>query len=247
MQWLNTLWKKYRDSITAQHILIAFGIIVVGVGYTGYLIGFSPCEVNCPNEVDGVLALEEISDVSVEEEFSTVCVDVSGAVKNPGVYCSDTATKLNEFISLADGMNVSVYAEKYVAQSINLASKIEDGDKVYIPFQSDIMCEIKLEESPIGKDGGIITDGLENDILGVADSKDGEEDSENADPNSESVECVDLNSATMDEFVALDGVGESTAAKIIAARPYAEVADLLDVSGIGDAKYAGLKDFVCVK
>jgi len=48
---------------------------------------------------------------------------------------------------------------------------------------------------------------------------------------------VSINTGSIDELMSLDGVGESTANKIVSARPYASLEDLMDVSGIGDATY----------
>ena len=55
---------------------------------------------------------------------------------------------------------------------------------------------------------------------------------------------VSLNSATLEELDTLPGVGPATAQKIIAARPFNSVDDLLDVSGIGPATLEKLRPLV---
>ena len=57
---------------------------------------------------------------------------------------------------------------------------------------------------------------------------------------------VDLNSADVKTLEALPGVGAATAKAIIAARPFKSVDDLKNVKGIGDAKFAALKNKVTV-
>jgi len=57
---------------------------------------------------------------------------------------------------------------------------------------------------------------------------------------------VDLNTADEKSLEGLPGVGPATAKAIIAARPFKSVDDLKKVKGIGDAKYATLKDKVTV-
>ena len=64
--------------------------------------------------------------------------------------------------------------------------------------------------------------------------------------NSDSTECTNINSASMEELDALTGIGPSTAQKIIDGRPYQKIEDLLNVSGIGDATFAKFKDIICV-
>ena len=50
------------------------------------------------------------------------------------------------------------------------------------------------------------------------------------------VNKVDINTGTMAELVALPGIGEKTAQKIINGRPYKSVEDLEKVSGISKNK-----------
>lgn len=60
--------------------------------------------------------------------------------------------------------------------------------------------------------------------------------------------AVSLNSATAAELTALPGVGDATAAAIVAHReahgPFAEVEQLMEVRGIGPAKFEALRDQV---
>lgn len=61
---------------------------------------------------------------------------------------------------------------------------------------------------------------------------------------------ISLNSATAAELTSLPGVGEATAAAIVTHReangPFATVEQLMDVKGIGPAKFEALKDLVGV-
>lgn len=61
---------------------------------------------------------------------------------------------------------------------------------------------------------------------------------------------VRINSATEAELQSLPGVGEATAAKIVADRkangPFASLEDLMRVSGIGQKKYEALADLIAL-
>lgn len=61
---------------------------------------------------------------------------------------------------------------------------------------------------------------------------------------------VNINSANAEQLMEIDGIGEATAAKIIAYReengPFKSIEDIKDVSGIGDKKFESMKDSITV-
>jgi competence protein ComEA len=61
---------------------------------------------------------------------------------------------------------------------------------------------------------------------------------------SNSSRLVSINESTLSELVTLPGVGDSTAQKIIAGRPFKDLSQLLDIPGIGEGKYAELLPLV---
>lgn len=61
---------------------------------------------------------------------------------------------------------------------------------------------------------------------------------------------VNLNTATAEELTALPGIGQSIAEKIIAyreAHPFKTTEELMEVKGIGQAKFEALKDQISVE
>jgi len=61
---------------------------------------------------------------------------------------------------------------------------------------------------------------------------------------------IDLNTATIDELMEIPNIGETRAQAIIAYREeqgsFESIADIMEVSGIGEGIYEQVKDYICV-
>jgi competence protein ComEA len=166
----------------------------------------------------------EVSQAVAQEQKSTCSmhIDVSGAVNNPNVYCLPDGSIIIDAIKKAGGFKKSVYAKEYIQSNINLAQKLEPNQKLYIPSKNEFKYNAyKYDLVPI-----------------VSISSKEEEDG--------SKDCVSINTATLEQLDLLKGVGPSLAQKIIDSRPYKQVEDLDNVSGIGEALFEGIKDSVCI-
>ena len=73
--------------------------------------------------------------VAASETLSSskmVKVDISGAVKSPGVYELPLGSIIKDAILKAGGVTTQASAE-YLSKNLNLAQKVSDGMKLYIP------------------------------------------------------------------------------------------------------------------
>lgn len=70
--------------------------------------------------------------MSLIESQRLISVDVSGAVNNPGVYQLYESTRIEDAVKAAGGFAESANGE-YISKYINLAQKLVDGSKIYIP------------------------------------------------------------------------------------------------------------------
>lgn len=73
---------------------------------------------------------------SLVESTKKISVDVSGAVSNPGVYEVSETSRIEDAITAAGGFSQSANQE-YISKYINLAQKLTDGSKIYIPFEGE--------------------------------------------------------------------------------------------------------------
>jgi competence protein ComEA len=77
------------------------------------------------------------SDTNISSESAKLTVDVSGAVVKPGVYTLPFGSRVIDAITIAGGVTSQANTE-VIAASINQASILSDGAKVYIPIQGKI-------------------------------------------------------------------------------------------------------------
>lgn len=70
------------------------------------------------------------------ENSGNIVVEISGAVNSPGVYTLKNGSRVQDAIQAAGGFS-NLANNMFVTQKLNLAQKISDGIKIYIPFEGD--------------------------------------------------------------------------------------------------------------
>lgn len=85
---------------------------------------------NCANEIS--LDTAERNSSKTEAQTTEYYVDISGAVKNPGVYKVKSKTRLVFLIDKAGGLTKNADLD-----AINQASYVEDGAKIIIPKKGE--------------------------------------------------------------------------------------------------------------
>lgn len=157
------------------------------------------------------------------EQVSTsahVVVHVDGAVMLPGVYELADGARVNDAIELAGGLTAEADTS-----TLNLAAKLADGQKVTVPLVGESTNSASSGEATLSADGSGSSAAAANTL-------------------------VNINTASADELDTLPGVGPSTAATIIQDReesgPFTSIEDIMRISGIGEKKFAKIKDYICV-
>ena len=106
--------------------LILLGIILVVAGIFQYFYSK-----NGKSGVEFVAAdSADIKESSASATF--ISVDIEGQVQHPGVYKVSDGARLQDALIAAGGMNTSADRE-YISKHLNLAQKVVDGGKIYIP------------------------------------------------------------------------------------------------------------------
>lgn len=162
---------------------------------------------------------ENVSD-EVGELVNKIFIDIAGAVNLPDVYELPEGCRLQEAIERAGGFSEEA-DDNYIAQNLNLAQVLEDGEKIYIPKQGEPLSVPSGESAS----GGTGQGSVEGEITGK----------------------ININTATSSELESLPGIGSVRAKQIIEGRPYKTIEEIQKVSGIGPKTFEKLKDKIRVK
>src|SRR3989344_1871453 len=121
-------WQTYRVPL----LLGGAGIVVV---ITSLILLIKTVQTATPIEFSGSIDGEEGKE-GQERKTSAISVDVEGAVVAPGVYQLPRDSRVEDAITAAGGLSSDADTER-IAATINRASKVVDGGKLYFPRQGE--------------------------------------------------------------------------------------------------------------
>lgn len=119
--------KKFLKNFTWLDWLLV-GLLGAGLVYL-FLFSFSLWQ--RPRQSVEYIAAEENGGQNFGKG-GEIWVDISGAVASPGVYQLPSGARIKDALVAAGGLTSSVDRD-FVSRVVNLAAKVADGDKVYIP------------------------------------------------------------------------------------------------------------------
>ncbi len=147
----------------------------------------------------------------------TIMVHISGQVGRPGLVVLKEGQRLVDAVDQAGGLKTEADLDR-----INLAKKLNDEDKIYIPAQGEDLDPEELTQLSSSSDQ----------------------------TSRETKGRININTCDQMELQSLPGIGQVLAGRIIdyrTASPFQAVEDLLKVAGIGEKKFQDLKDLVTIK
>lgn len=211
------------DYFTRKEQIVILIIVLLVLGGIGFTIFFQKDNLKDEESLQDLASLEDIEKDNLsnkEKEIigdekninNDIMVDIGGQVSRPGLIKLKEGDRLVDAVEAAGGLK-----EEADLDRINLARKLNDEEKIYIPR--------------IG----------EEDIPKIIDSNPG------SDNNTNNKSKININTADKEELMTLPGIGEATADKILNYREensFEKIEDIMNVSGIGDKKFEDIKDMI---
>lgn len=207
-----------------KKIIYAIWILVIGLGLSAcgkQKISFGNEERNNKENITS----EEIEKTEVDtttmqeacDEF--INVYVCGAVNNPGVYTLSAGALVDDVIMLAGG-----FSDNASRDYLNLARKLVDGEKIYVPCKEELDAFSNLTEESVYQ---------ESPVEEVVDNS-----------------KININAASESELTSIPGVGPSRAKDIIVYREshgaFKSIEDIKNVPGIKDGVFNKIKDYITI-
>lgn len=138
MEKLVNLLDKYKLAFSLS--LVGLVLIIGGI----FASGLNKSKPKDPSISSGQGFPKE----SMVQTQKMIAVDVSGSVNKPGVYKLSEGLRIEDAISAAGGISQDA-SQEYVSKYINMAQKLVDGGKVYIPKEG--------EQIPSGAQAGSVS------------------------------------------------------------------------------------------
>ena len=175
----------------------------------------------------------EIAEVPVSEVASSkvteslIKVDVSGAVNTPKVCELAAGSRVEDALDQAGGLSDEVDKE-WVLKNLNLAAKLTDGEKLYIPREGEV-AGAAAGPVPQPVEGGGSFAGVQKPSTGG---------------------LVNINTASQSELESLTGIGPVKAQAIIDYRsrnPFDSIEEVMEVKGVWPSVFEKIKDRIVVR
>lgn len=170
-----------------QKIIAIIGAIIIGIIMI-YSYFHSTKEVYHYEEEN--LEADEEKEITEKQEESMM-IHVTGAVKKQGIVEVKENARIYDVIEAAGGT-----IEAADLSRVNLAYSVEDGQKIYIPFEADGSNEVD--------DGETITKSAGENVIKEEKEQEGK--------------SININTASVEKLQEIPGIGSVTAQKIITYR-----------------------------
>jgi competence protein ComEA len=131
VEGLNDKLNQYKLPIALS--LVGIVLIIGGIFSSGLTSTFSQSSSKATYAKSSPKAS---SSPSEQVSSKVIKVDISGAVREPGVYTLNKDSRVEDALRLSGGFAASASGE-YISRQLNLSQKLSDGQKIYIPFEGE--------------------------------------------------------------------------------------------------------------
>lgn len=206
-------WKEVFDRYRYPILILLSGLILLAIGIIFWKNG----------SLGSSTKVEVLSGATTSADTLELTVEIAGQVLKPGVYKMDSDSRVNDLLVISGGLTADadrVWVDKY----LNKASKLTDGQKLYIPAlpaDGSQSGEVSANKDSIYQTGSSL-----NSVTGR--------------------ELVNINMASAKELDSLPGIGQTYAQNIIDHRPYSTLEELVSKGAIKQSLLNKIKEKITI-
>lgn len=201
-------WENFLFRYKFQIFFVLLGTFLVGLG----LFFIKKEKTSGNNKI-------EVLDNATELQ-NDIIVEIAGQVEKPGLYKLQNGSRIEDLLILSGG--ISATADRiWLDKSLNRASKLIDGQKIYIPSVDEQTNVLSANNAGGYQSVSSISDGQGSGF-------------------------ININTASQKELELLTGIGPVYAQNIIEHRPYSSVEELTSKGALGDSTFEKIKDNISV-
>lgn len=216
--------KNYIKIIIPSLTLIAIVSIII-----------IPTMTKTKNIEEPIIELEQKAEENKKENIKAIKIDIKGEVNSPGIYELKENDRVSDAIIIAGGLT-----ENADTELINLSKTLKDEMVIIIYNKNEIEELRKNANQP-----ETIIKYLEKECTCPDTTNDACIKKETVKKETKSQEKISINTATLEELMQVEGIGESKAKAIIKFReengPFETIEDITKVSGIGESTFEKFK------
>lgn len=209
-----SILQKIPRNLYIHLIIGSLGVIFLVYGLI-YLLGNNQSRENITFDQASQGKSQDLSPTLAAQK--EIVVDIEGAVLNPGVYHLSQDSRMQDLLIKAGGLSAKADRDA-VAKRINLAVRLTDGAKIYIPVVGESFDKAQDKQ----------VQGVSSQI---SDS---------------STSLISINDANEEALDSLPGVGKVTANKIIQARPYSSLDELTSKKIVSTKVFEQIKNLISI-
>lgn len=218
------------EQIKKYYIIIIIVIIAIGIICI-------PKE----NKIDEpTIELEQEENIETKEEIKKIKIDIKGEVQAPGVYELEETARVSDAIKISGGLT-----ENADTELINLSKTLKD-EMVIIVYNKYEIEELRNKIN----DPETIIKYIEKKCTCPDTTNDACIKKETNSKEEIKQGKISINTATVEELMQVDGIGESKAKAIIKYReengPFEKIEDITKVSGIGESTFEKFKEYITI-
>ena len=203
--------REFFNKFKLPVLVLLGGVLLISIG----ILFFRITDFITPTKVEILSTSESGNDAKKE-----ITVEIAGEVVKPAVYKLTDGSRVDDLIIEAGGLSAKadrVWCDKY----LNRASKLTDGQKVYIPKVGEQSNNTSAKNSS-----------LDQNVSGVV--------------LGQNTNLLNINTASVQELDKLSGIGPTYAQKIIEHRPYSNTEELLSKKVLPKSTFEKIKNSITI-